>query len=305
MREFTVLFAVAIVLSATTAFAWTSTVGQEVTADINGDFLWNTSGNWSNGLPALDNRAYVGAGTTIVLQGTADCLFGGNAAGGLDGTVVVDAGATLKVGPTGGSNYQDVYINGGTLAIAGTMDISSSARDRQIYLNGGTLAVDGGIMQETAAGRWGIFTDMAAPGTVDLSGNYFITIGDEVELTNGTVKYSGDIADLGTFQVHKLTAGASTTFDLSGLTGMVQNDTVTLITNGSIASMALFAYDGSIAAQSWTVGDWQFNFVGGLGQASSPVDSRTLKATYLVPEPATMSLLVVGGLTMLLRRKRK
>ncbi len=302
MMKFTiVLCAVAIVLSTTTAFAWTSTVGQEVTADINGDFLWNTSDNWSNGVPAASNRANIGAGTTIVVKGAAECIFQA-----IEGTVAVDAGATLKVGPAGGSNYQDVYVNAGTLAIEGTMDIGSGARDRQIYLNGGTLAVDGGIMQETAtAGRWGIFTNLAAPGTVDLTGDYFITIGDEVELTNGTIKYSGDIADLGTFQVHQLTAGASTTFDLSGLTGMVQNDTVMLITNGSLSSMSLFTYDGSIAAQSWTVGDWQFDFIGGFGGASIPADSRTLQATYLVPEPATMCLLAVGGLTVLLRRKRK
>ncbi len=284
----------------------------------------------------------IGAGSFIVdrqytFASGSTTIDGANALAGFTGTFGVNYNGILNVSLGTGLSGNAVEFTGGAY------NGGAAATTEILYLNG-TGQVTLGAVSMAIGNPWGNgFTGSSAVNTIDAGGaNNTVTIGGAISSTagsntpeslvlqDGKFVLSGGIAS-GTVQVagtgalssmkFTLSSGGTLngtgtlTWNLSGNTGDLLTDNGTLTITGlnlvlnitgtqSLSQYVLVDYAGgtltgtAFATVTGLQAGWTIDYSGTVLHPSSIVLSR-------VPEPAALGLLGVGGLGLLLVRRRK
>ena len=242
-----------------------------------------------------------------------------------------------------GRNYADAHINKqgtGTQTLNGSVNMGSSGT---VTVSGGTLVFNGTSSGSNATGSWIVQNGATLSGSGTLSGTATIGDGatlspgnspgtqtfDNLTWVNGGTYLWEINADLASGGGEGVDSGwdwidVTNTFDLSGITTGFNIDITSLTNPGNIAGLADgFDYSGKSYLdpyESFTIlsfgsltGDFdasEFNLLTG-NFANPKVDwsldivgnDLVLNAVF-VPEPSSTALLGLGGLALMLRRKR-
>jgi len=274
---------------------------------------WGTTGNWSGGL--VPNAA--GADMTL------PSIIGTNARTiTLDGDRTVGQ-LTLANSTSSGGAYTISQGTGGTL----TLDNSGSGAkivnywgsnlvSAPVYLNdnaqlnvsnGGTLTFSDTL--SSAAGKSLTInqTVVGTPGTVVLSGSNTYTGATTVSAGTLTLNDNAQLKFLiGASGVNNWITGAGTVnlngdflFDLTGA-GIGMGDSWTIVDVGSLTE----TFGGTFTVKNFTDNlDNTWTYTTGPGQYYTFTEATGV--LNYVPEPATMALMALGGLGLVLSRKRK
>ncbi len=129
---------------------------------------WATAGNWSTGVPGFSDVACVGSGVTVRVS------EGAQSVGSLqdEGTLVVSGGSLEVSEGSGVSAVDSLSLSGGTLSLAGDLDVASS------FTSSGNATVSG-------AGR--LVVQSSATGTLGASGCSLLTLSAATLRNEGTV----------------------------------------------------------------------------------------------------------------------
>ncbi len=295
---------------------------------------------WSDGLPTSDDLCRIENGGTCTINSAgavAADFYVGNS-GGKTGNFVINAGTDLTVSngfgvwnsgsitQNGGSvsGIYRLYFSGGQYTFAGgsltscivdwsgAVDISGGSLISTDYIrlkSGAKLTADAGSVI-SIAGSWGAplwsnaATDAGATGLAGLN-NVTVDYGGGYDRPVGNFEVAG--TDMGAVM-----AGLTENFALEGLnvassTGTVAIKLVDASDNSAGAgNEALYVETLNLYAGA-TVETNGFNlyYLNGTIDANATVDTSGGGGIYQIPEPATMSLLVLGGIGVLIRRKRR
>ena len=270
-----------------------SASGETVTWTKGADGLYTDTTGWSTGaLPATSDIALVADGSstvTITDTGGATNLIlklqnGSNYL--LTGSKVVQP--DIQIGRYCTTKVVNTFTQQGGEIFAGYISIA--------YGSGrlGTYRIEGGKINQNVAGRFlnvgggsgggtGLF-EVIGTGLVDtdpiLISTYSFTE-DERSTVHVELNSAGQVAVI---QATNAVLDGYLTINDDAATGLVAGDTVTVLT----ASSGLDYADLTFSDPNWAMS------VGG----------QSIVLTY-VPEPATMILLGIGGLGVLLKRRRK
>ncbi len=202
-----------------------------------------------------------------------------------DGTLEI--GDDLKLGDDGGGLFE---LHGGTVTVNGYVGIANKTAPNSI----GTFKISGGVLNHlgdaggNADDTWFMVGKGGGAGLLQVTGGLAdINVNTYMQAANGTLEVVLDATGI-------------STIDASG--GMELAGTLT-VTLADGFTPAPGTYD-LIVAQGARTGQFQFtNFPSGDYSVSYPTGSEIVRLT-VVPEPATMGLLALGGLGLLRRRRR-
>ena len=319
MRNVTIILAVlaVVALGAPAYGSWIG--GQGVSpADPND---WHTDANWTEG--SVPNT--VGATAMIYNDGTAVVSASVGAIGQIKiGNGGAGAGTIQMVtGGVFGVNNNHPWLTLGYFVTTGTSTFIMSGGTfggtrtnvGQVgtsgYVGAGLFEVSGGSVDVTAGSmtvnKTGTFRVIGSDATkVDLAGKSGADIKFDVKI-GGTLNMQLDDSGITNIKVHNTYSVTNPNYDLDGIatfesgsildmgweTGATPTvGTYLLLVADIIVDNGLALKAGQDVADG---GDW--DIVWGTG-------SDTLSVTY-VPEPATMVLLGLGGIGVLIRRKRR
>ena len=211
------------------------------------DGLWNTPGNWDDGVPNGDS-AYITNGASVTLSGTAGnanklYVNGGSALAistdlGCGNDLLMDTGGTVSMnagtfvqdekfklfGNGAGSSF---IMNGGTVTVGNKLEIYSGS---VLELNGGNLAANDGDGVEFVGGT--IRVNGSWTGTGDLIYFEAVTVGNGAYEFNPTV--GGEIAPITSLSTAVSGSGALSV-NLDALTAPA---TMTLFQGGSVGTFS-------------------------------------------------------------------
>jgi len=308
-----------------------------VTFDADSSTDWATPTNWSsdayptsadhagldqtadlNTAVANDIRAIrlgTGAGTGILNVSTGGVLTAAshsswdshigssstgilNLSGGSVGLNYVEIGrnATGTLNVSGG-NFTATRGKNGSSIFLGTDDGLGANGTGNINISGGVLMTRTGVTLGNGGAGIGNFNVIGSTATIGIGSSGSID-GNWVQNAGSTLSYSLDssglskilIDDVGT-SLASATFGVGSLLDLSfaGTPAVAGTWTLMEVENGAITDNGL-ALTGASSGWSFAVDNSGSN---GL-----------LKATYAVPEPSSTALLGLGGLALILRRRR-
>ena len=289
----------------------------------------------------VGNAADLGIAGTITNSG--EITFDGTVLSPTD-IEVQTPGATLTGGGTvtlGGSN---AGINGGgTLTIGNqtiqgdgslgrnTIDITNTAEGTILanvdgealvidvstidFSNDGSLGVDNGALLQIIGDLDSSDTStLFGEGTITASGGDILHSGliapDDSLVLDANVLLDSDSEiqiDIGALGFDVLSVTDDLTLDgllsLSLLDGFTPDalDTFEIITSGSLAGSFANVTNGGILQTTDGLGAFTVNFGPGSGLGANQV---VLSSFSAIPEPASASLLMMGGMTLLMRRRR-
>jgi hypothetical protein len=205
--------------------------------------VWNTAGDWTNGVPTSAKIACLGASATPY---NVVALGGANAAKG----VVISSGATLTL--EGEQDDLDVALTVGSGGItnAGTIEMTSvgTVQDATLTVTSGAKLVNSGLLQADAGAGGNRFVNAAVGNTGNINANTNVVM--NAALSNNTANNG---ADVGTITVaanqllyapsltnysattHTLTGG---NYDLGGTFAVPGLDVRTLNANVSLVTPA-------------------------------------------------------------------
>ncbi|MHC4717885.1 MAG: PEP-CTERM sorting domain-containing protein [Planctomycetota bacterium] len=305
MKRLTILLSVAVLLCG--AGSASAVAFNQVTPDGAGDYLWGEGSNWGGGtVPLSTDRATIWGVATV--KGAHSILS-------IDVGRETDLGLPqgLTIAPTGSltltGNYSSVTmghkdgIRPTTLTIDGGSMVLDEAKvylkyDSELIIkNGGSLIPLGGS-RRSALPMW--YVDRSGldegGGTLVLDGANTVVINDELLQGSRTIKFTGNavttVKTHGDDQVGKWVVDVANgaTIDISGL-------------NVPAGTYRLFEGGGTTYKWPLVTDMALMNFVG-----SNFVSYDYSRGNYLdvtvIPEPATLAVLGLGGLGLLLRRKR-
>ena len=236
--------------------------------------------------PAMANEIWTGAVST-------DWGVGGNWSNGMvpDGSMAAQIdGGTANTPVIDSGSYEALYLFGGTDVLI-TTGGSLNARKSQIYNGGVTVSGTGvyhtGTYGFEAAGGWELNV-VGSKCTVDVAANWIIKWSGTGKLT-----MTPDADGVTTIYVAgNATLQGELVLDVTGYTPAVGDELLVMSVTGTLTTTTFtdFTVVGGNAS------DWKMVNTDGVG--------GTVVAQY-VPEPATMTLLGLGGLGVLIRRRRK
>jgi len=228
---------------------------------------WEDASNWDGGLPTATDgivRAYRSDGA------------GSN--------------ITIDTSVSGGVKLQMKYgkskitiNNGGTLTNSGLVEMFMGTTSEVLIMAGGTW----NACTSASGANFLLATSTSSKDTVSVWGTLNVSGASAPKLTIGT---TGDASGFGTVNIY------------SG--GLVTADRYQIGNRGVINmwSGAVFKIKGDVTAT--TAADIASGKIAGQGGAVlSTYYNAFENMTYVIPEPATVALLGLGGLTLLLRRK--
>jgi hypothetical protein len=254
------------------------------TGATDGDF--GTASNWDTGLPGT-GAATIGNGNTVNLS--------------TNYTTTVD----------------HLIVNGNS-----TLDVSASVTAKLLTIqNTGTVNLTGGAftLPKTSVSNNGGGLTIDAGGTLNISGGDHIF--NERSTINGTFRVDGSASTIRMNQIGTANGDFEFIFDEGGVSTItgdlgfswlsIPNADVTVDGSGfsGIGSFTLF--DGSAAGNTPPPGSFTITGLGAEGVGwtlditnnTNPGPNDTIVLTVL-PEPSSTALLGLGGLAMMLRRKR-
>jgi len=305
---------------------------------------WSVGANWAEGAVPSAAKAYVRNGGTAILDyaapditefdiesastvevkagasltgtGTANWKVGDNGTSGVTGTLLQTGGALKNGGDLylgdDADDYGVVKMYGGSLEVGDDLKLGDDGGGL-FELHGGDLIVHGyiAIANKVAPASFGTFeisggsltqTGNATSG----SGNRRLTIADAAP---GTLRIIGGLATInvttfeqkvgGTMEVVLDATGISTinaseALNLAGVLTVTLADGFSAVPGTYDLIVAQGVRTGEFTTVNVPSGDYAVTYVAG---------SETVRLT-IVPEPATMSLLALGGLALLRRRRR-
>ncbi|MBK1832151.1 PEP-CTERM sorting domain-containing protein [Verrucomicrobiaceae bacterium R5-34] len=260
-----------------------------------GDF--NTAGNWDNGLPDASNGpGEIAAGATATMS--ADYIMLNNSPSVTDIVVkgTLNTGANelqLRSGTV--SSNPDIFVDGGTINVnlGGTIDVAGASADVFIT-NGGTLSFEDGSTAQISKALEVISGSLNLSSGTSWSGN----LGDELVIGDaGILSFSFD-SSLNHLTIPgsslALELGDTSTLALNFAAAPTTGDSYTLVNNVSGFGGAAGVF-GNVNASGL-----------GAGQSLEVVYNTTdgLLQVQVVPEPSSTALLGLGGIALLLRRRR-
>ncbi|MDY7011329.1 MAG: PEP-CTERM sorting domain-containing protein [Planctomycetota bacterium] len=323
-------------IAAVTLVSWVmpSSVGAVVyTYWQAGTSNWSTGSSWTNGEPyhgfgTNGAGAYVNNGGTVQITNTGERCYFLNLGqySGDSGYVSMSAGDLYSATST----YVGCYGNGWFTQTGGTNTVEDHFYVGDWSGSNGTYELKGGDFsaQWESVGRYGTgkFIQTGGTNTADWdlilgdesgsNGAYEISGGNlavnwifKVD-THGTFTVKGDdpvitvnnnYLQYGALQSH-LDSGGISTISVGNLAAFYAGGTWDVVDLGGapLGAFDILTADGGISGAPGTVNlpgpGWDWEIVSGAG------NSETLRLTH-VPEPASLSLLILGGLALMRRRR--
>ena len=244
------------------------TLGGTNDLTFTGPVTLSRGGTWDFNVTNTGNTRFsntiASTNTNVQKSGGGVLIFAGN--NSYTGTTTVNAGTLLVNGTTSGQGNYTV-ASGGTLGGTGTIGIGSNTVTIQ---SGGKLAPGASIGILTVTGN--VDFQNNAVYLWDADGNVAAPNNADLLALNGNITFEGN-----------------TSLKLANWNGDPTGDTFTL-----------FTFTGSlIGTPTWSIDTSGTGWTGG----AVNVGSHAITLTGLVPEPASLSLLVLGG-ALCLRRRR-
>ena len=288
-------------------FLQNSNSTHEIKFDVDGSNASTLSGNMTNQVDYAGKwDVIVGADDTLTLSGNLSSGSAGNS--GLDkdgvGTLVLSGANTYK-GKT--------RINEGTLSLA-TGYTHSRAGDYEVV--GGTLKIAHGVDISThgmTIGSGGVISPGNSPGTATTGSQTWNDGGSylwEINNSNGTkgVDEGWDWLDIqGTLDINATFDILITSLDLSNNSGLADGfDYTGLSYLDPYASFTIATATGGVSG--FDVSDFNLDdsaFINPkVGWSIDNIGNDIVLNAFFVPEPSSTALLGLGGLALMLRRKR-
>jgi autotransporter-associated beta strand protein len=249
--------------------------------------------------------------------------FSGTVAPGGSATVDIEAATTFTVNQSAQTTFAGTITNSGTLAMTSSGGGRLELTGAPILNDNSALAVSGGTLRfnvgagSSAIGT-GVIATVSSAGTLELAGSVSalssgtnrVKIDNNSSATAGVLvsgmhQVVGPIEGSGSTQVN---AGSDLTAD-----HIIQNALVIGGTSGSLALVTIDPSDASgnpmanVVAQDgpFSIEGNNTDLVGGVARddsadlSSSPADSNQHNGHTAVPEPASLFLVVIGGLLLL------
>ncbi|MEY2851494.1 MAG: hypothetical protein RL549_193 [Verrucomicrobiota bacterium] len=273
-----------------------------------------------NGIEASNrNLTFDGAGTSrandaialgtggLTKIGTGRAILAAN--NSYSGATAVNAGI-LEVASGGSISSSSTTVNSG-----GTLDVRGTAGNVTIN-NGGTLKGDGTISALSIASG-GTLAPGNSTGILNTGSTTFLGGGNydwEIDNFTGSVGSSWDFLNIAGDLTISANSGSQFIIDVISL--LSTNDTAGLASNfndGTNYTFAIATASGTIsgyAANAFSINTaaFQNSFTGTWGTSLSN-DGKSLNITYTaataIPEPNSLSLMVLGLATVLAKRRRK